>query len=74
MSATCNNCIDIFNRQYILKRRQSITVTQPQQEEEVGRIQQPATTTQLDLEVLKGEDIPKNSDPGDNNIAISSKI
>jgi len=40
----------------------------------VGRIQQPATTTQLDLEVLKGEDIAKNSDPGDNNIAISSKI
>ena len=55
---------------YVLKKHQSRTITKPQQED-VGRIQQAATTTELNLEALEEEENPDNSGL-DNSAAVTS--
>ena len=59
-----------LNRHYILKKHQSSKITKPQQEDDVGRVQQAATTTHLDLEALEEEPPPISG--LDNSVAITS--
>ena len=59
-----------LNRHYILRKHQSSTITKNQQEDDVGRIQQPATTTHLDLEALEEEPNPDISGLG-NSVAVT---
>ena len=59
------------NRHYILKKHLSSTVTKPQQDDDVGRIQRAITTTHLDLEAL--EEIASPDYFGlDNSVAATS--
>ena len=59
------------NRHYILKKHLSSTVTKPQQDDDVGRIQRAITTTHLDLEAL--EEIGSPDYFGlDNSVAVTS--
>ena len=60
-----------LNRHYILKKHQSRAITKPQQEDDVGRVQQAATTTHLDLEALEEEPNPDISGL-DNSVAVTS--
>ena len=60
-----------LNRHYILKKHQSSKITKPQQDDDVGRVQQAATTTHLDLEALEKEPNPDISGL-DNSVAVTS--
>ena len=60
-----------LNRHYILKKHQSNKMSKPQQDDDVGRVQQAATTTHLDLEAL--EEIASPDYFGlDNSVAVTS--
>ena len=72
LSVAVNSEVSIhLNRHYILKKHQSRAITKPQQEDDVGRVQQAATTTHLDLEALEEEPNPDISGL-DKSVAVTS--
>jgi len=76
ISVDVNSKVDIntsipLNRCYVQKIHRSRTVTKPQQDDNIGRIQRAATTTHLDLEALEEEENPDYSAFNNNSVADS---